>query len=58
MMKRLFTSGIFAMLGLIGFAGGYFLKFLVEKNLAVSLTLVVAAAAGLKMFEFRDQIFP
>jgi hypothetical protein len=57
-MKRLFTSGIFAMLGLIGFAGGYFLKFLMEKNLAVSLTLVVVAAAWVKMLEFRDQIFP
>ena len=46
------------MLGLIGFAGGYFLKFLMEKNLAVSVTLVVVAAAWVKMFEFRDQIFP
>ncbi|HVN82834.1 MAG TPA: hypothetical protein VMW38_27880 [Terriglobia bacterium] len=57
-MKRLFTSGIFAMLGLIGFAGGYFLKFLMEKNLAVSLTLVVVAAVWVKMLDFRDQIFP
>ena len=46
------------MLGLIGFAGGYFLKFLMEKNLAVSLTLVVVAAVWVKMLEFRDQIFP
>ena len=57
-MKRLFTSGIYTMLGLMGFAGGYFLKFLMEKNLAVSLTLVVVAAAWIKMFDIRDRIFP
>ncbi len=57
-MKRLFTSGIFTLLGLIGFAGGYFLKFLMQKNLAASMTLVVVAVAWVKMFEIRDQIFP
>ena len=57
-MKRLFTSGIFTLLGLIGFAGGYFLKFLMQKSLAASLTLAVVAGAWVKMVEIRDQIFP
>ena len=57
-MRKLFTSGIYTMLGLIGFLGGYLLKFFMDRTLTVSLTMVVVAAAWVKMFEIRDQIFP
>ena len=57
-MRKLFTSGIYTMLGLIGFFGGYLLKFFIDKTLTVSVTMVVVAAAWIKMLEIRDQIFP
>jgi hypothetical protein len=56
-MRKLFTSGIYAMLGLIGFSGGYLLKFFIDKTLTVGVTMVVVAAAWIKMLEIRDQIF-
>ncbi len=56
-MRHVFSSGIATMIGLLSFAGGYFLKYFLHKSLTISLTLLLVAVALVKMLELRDQIF-
>lgn len=56
-MKLLFTTGIFALIGIISFAFAYFFRHLLPKNYIISLTLLIVSIILVKMFDFRDQMF-
>lgn len=44
-------------MGLVSFAGAFFLKHILPKNLNVSCTLLLVAIVLVKMLEVRDGIF-
>ena len=56
-MKHCFTLGIIVLAGQLGFAGAYFLKFLIGKQLTLRLMLVCVAMILVKMMEIRDRLF-
>jgi len=56
-MKHFFTLGIIVLAGQLGFAGAYFLKFLIGKQLTLRLMLVCVALVLVKMMEIRDRLF-
>ena len=56
-MKHLFTLGIIVLAGQLGFAGAYFLKFFIGKQLTLPLMLVFVAMVFVKMMEIRDRLF-
>ena len=56
-MRHWFTLGILVLIGQLGFAGAYFLKVLVGKQLTLRLMLVCGAMIFVKMMEVRDRLF-
>jgi hypothetical protein len=56
-MRHLFTAGIFTLIGQVSFAGAFFLKHFLPKNLNMSCTLLLVAIVLVKMLEIRDGMF-
>ena len=56
-MKYWFTAGIIVLTGQLGFAGAFFLKFFIGKQLTLRLMLVCVAMVFVKMMEVRDRLF-
>ncbi len=56
-MKHLFTCGIFFMMGEVAFAGGFFLRHLLDKHSAVAVTLTLVVIILIKMLEIEDRLF-
>ena len=56
-MKHCFTLGIIVLTGQLGFAGAYFLKFLIGKQLTLRLMMVCLAIVFVRMMEIRDRLF-
>jgi hypothetical protein len=56
-MKYWFTAGIVVLTGQLGFAGAFFLKFFIGKQLTLRLMLACVAMVFVKMMEVRDRLF-
>jgi hypothetical protein len=56
-MRHWFTLGILVLIAQIGFAGAYFLKVFIGKQLTPRLVLVFGAMVFVKMMEIRDRLF-
>ena len=56
-MRHWFTLGILVLTAQIGFAGAYFLKVFIGKQLTLPLVLVCGAMVFVKMMEIRDRLF-
>jgi hypothetical protein len=56
-MKHFFTLGIIVLAGQLGFAGAYFLKCFIGKQLTLPLMLAFVAMVVVKMMEIRDRLF-
>ena len=56
-MKHLFTLGIVFLASEVGFAGVYFLKSLIGKQLSLVLTLIFVAMVLVTLMEIRDRLF-
>lgn len=56
-MRHWFTLGILVLTAQVSFAGAYFLKVFIGKQLALRLVLVCGAMVFVKMMEIRDRLF-
>jgi len=56
-MKHCFTLGLIVLAGQLSFAGAYFLKFFIGKQLALRLMLACIAMVLVKMMDIRDRLF-